>query len=199
MFRTRSISCKLHSHLPKSIKFAVWSVQFPFRRETTNSILLLLTWFLFCFPFSVGIFNQMGRFGFDQNLISQKISTLSGGQRSRVAFALLTWQEPHLIIMDEPTNVRQSNYCTHVYVDHTCSFFILLCVRSWSLLCLCPLTLQHLDLETIEALIHALNGFKGGVLLVSHDKHFIEHVAKEFWLEMMSHRRSIVSDVDEIC
>jgi ABC-type glutathione transport system ATPase component len=37
----------------------------------------------------------MGRFGFDANLIAQKISTLSGGQRSRVAFALLTWQVPH--------------------------------------------------------------------------------------------------------
>jgi len=100
----------------------------------------------------------MGRFGFDQNLIAQKISTLSGGQRSRVAFALLTWQEPHLIIMDEPTN--------------------------------------HLDLETIEALIHALNGFKGGVLLVSHDKHFIEHVAKEFWAVNQQGKIEIFYDLE---
>ena len=46
----------------------------------------------------------LGRFGFDSHLIQQKIGELSGGQRSRVAFAILTWKEPHLIVMDEPTN-----------------------------------------------------------------------------------------------
>ena len=46
----------------------------------------------------------LGRYGFDAQLAGQKISTLSGGQKSRVAFALLTWKDPHLIIMDEPTN-----------------------------------------------------------------------------------------------
>jgi ATPase subunit of ABC transporter with duplicated ATPase domains len=46
----------------------------------------------------------MGRFGLDSHLIQQKIGELSGGQRSRVAFAIVTWKEPHLIVMDEPTN-----------------------------------------------------------------------------------------------
>jgi ABC-type Mn2+/Zn2+ transport system ATPase subunit len=46
----------------------------------------------------------LGRFGFDERLANQKMQTLSGGQRSRVAFAVLTWKEPHLIMMDEPTN-----------------------------------------------------------------------------------------------
>ena len=46
----------------------------------------------------------LGRYGFDAHLTQQKIGELSGGQRSRVAFAILTWREPHLIMMDEPTN-----------------------------------------------------------------------------------------------
>jgi len=29
---------------------------------------------------------------------------LSGGQKSRVAFAIVTWKKPHILIMDEPTN-----------------------------------------------------------------------------------------------
>jgi len=40
---------------------------------------------------------------------------------------------------------------------------------------------NHLDLETIDALILAVNGFGGGVLLVSHDQHFLSHVGQEFW------------------
>jgi ABC-type multidrug transport system ATPase subunit len=56
---------------------------------------------------------------------------------------------------------------------------------------------NHLDLETIEALIGALNSFKGGVLLVSHDKHFIEHVAKEFWAVNQQGDIEIFYDLEE--
>ena len=34
----------------------------------------------------------------------QPIKTLSGGQKSRLAFAELAWATPHLLILDEPTN-----------------------------------------------------------------------------------------------
>lgn len=46
----------------------------------------------------------LGHYGFDGILISNKISTLSGGQKSRLAFATMCWYNPHCIIMDEPTN-----------------------------------------------------------------------------------------------
>ena len=66
---------------------------------------------------------------------------LSGGQKSRVAMAAVSYQKPHLIILDEPTN--------------------------------------NLDLESCEALAEAVQNFKGGVVLVSHDQYFVERVAKE--------------------
>jgi len=50
------------------------------------------------------LYAQLGRFGLGQELVERKIGTLSGGQKSRVTFAILTWWQPHLIIMDEPTN-----------------------------------------------------------------------------------------------
>jgi len=85
----------------------------------------------------------LGRFGFDKILAEQKIDKLSGGQKSRVAFAVLTFSQPHLVIMDEPTN--------------------------------------HLDIDTIESLIEALRAFKGGVIIISHDRYFLSQVAEEYW------------------
>ncbi|MGH0128197.1 UNVERIFIED_CONTAM: hypothetical protein FKN15_044845 [Acipenser sinensis] len=41
---------------------------------------------------------------------------------------------------------------------------------------------NHLDMETIEALAKALNKFKGGVVLVSHDERLIRMVCKELWV-----------------
>ena len=41
---------------------------------------------------------------------------------------------------------------------------------------------NHLDLDSVDALIQALLPFKGGVLLVSHDEHFISAVCDELWV-----------------
>jgi len=41
---------------------------------------------------------------------------------------------------------------------------------------------NHLDMETIDALADAINGFEGGVLLVSHDFRLIDQVAEEIWI-----------------
>jgi ATPase subunit of ABC transporter with duplicated ATPase domains len=41
---------------------------------------------------------------------------------------------------------------------------------------------NYLDLETVTALIEAVGTFDGGVVLVSHDQHFISSVCKDFWL-----------------
>merc|ERR1719464_1905540 len=40
---------------------------------------------------------------------------------------------------------------------------------------------NHLDIETIDSLIHAVRTFKGGVLLISHDQHFLRYAATQFW------------------
>ncbi|KFV58978.1 ATP-binding cassette sub-family F member 3, partial [Tyto alba] len=74
----------------------------------------------------------------------QRHLDLSGGQKSRVAFAQMTMSCPNFYILDEPTN--------------------------------------HLDMETIEALAKALNKFRGGVILVSHDERFIRLVCQELWV-----------------
>ena len=47
---------------------------------------------------------QLGRFGFSGHKASTKIGKLSGGERARLALALITRDAPHLLILDEPTN-----------------------------------------------------------------------------------------------
>lgn len=47
---------------------------------------------------------HLGKFGIIDELQLLQIGNLSGGQKSRVAFAVATWQCPHLLVLDEPTN-----------------------------------------------------------------------------------------------
>ncbi|MCW5770075.1 MAG: ABC-F family ATP-binding cassette domain-containing protein [Rhodospirillaceae bacterium] len=47
---------------------------------------------------------QLGRFGFSGEKAEQRVGSLSGGERARLALALITREAPHLLILDEPTN-----------------------------------------------------------------------------------------------
>merc|ERR1719213_1620554 len=87
---------------------------------------------------------HLAQCGTDASLQNTTASCLSGGQRSRVAMAATSFQRPHVLIMDEPTN--------------------------------------NLDLASIEALAESIVKFDGGVVLVSHDQHFVSQVAKEVWV-----------------
>jgi len=102
-------------------------------------------------------FKQLSTYGLKGKIATQKISTLSGGQKSRVSFAVMTWSNPHLIILDEPTNhCGKSGFpCRHLIFG--------------------------VDMLTIDALIDAVNSFEGAVVVVSHDQHFLSHVCEEFW------------------
>jgi len=86
----------------------------------------------------------LGRFGVSGKMQVQKMEELSDGQKSRVVFAKLGKDAPHILLLDEPTN--------------------------------------HLDMESIDALAEAINNFKGGMVLVSHDMRLISKVAKEIWI-----------------
>ena len=86
----------------------------------------------------------LGKFQIQNTDALKPMMMLSGGQKSRVAFASLAYQKPHVIIMDEPTN--------------------------------------HLDMESIDALVEAVKDFKGGLIVVSHDQHFITNTCGELWV-----------------
>ncbi|KAI3687431.1 hypothetical protein L1987_81127 [Smallanthus sonchifolius] len=69
---------------------------------TSNPLLYMMR----CFP---GVPEQklrshLGSFGVTGNLALQPMYTLSGGQKSRVAFAKITYKKPHIILLDEPSN-----------------------------------------------------------------------------------------------
>lgn len=54
-----------------------------------------------------------------------------------------------------------------------------------------------LDSETIDALIDALRDFKGGVVIVSHDQHFVNSVCEELWVvgdQKVSRFRGSIND-----
>jgi len=69
---------------------------------TVNPLLYMMR----CYP---GVPEQklrahLGSFGVSGNLALQPMYTLSGGQKSRVAFAKITFKKPHIILLDEPSN-----------------------------------------------------------------------------------------------
>ena len=74
--------------------------------------------------------------GFSEDEFDKKVSTLSGGQKTRIALGKLLLQKPDLIMLDEPTN--------------------------------------HLDLNSIAWLETYLLNYKGAVIIVSHDRYFLE-------------------------
>lgn len=51
-----------------------------------------------------GVRSKLGRFGFSKALQDNPIGTLSGGEKARLLFALMTYNAPHLLLLDEPTN-----------------------------------------------------------------------------------------------
>ncbi|KAG8347116.1 putative ABC transporter [Trypanosoma vivax] len=87
---------------------------------------------------------HLGSLGLSGDRALQPIYTLSGGQKSRVVLAWITFTRPHVLLLDEPTN--------------------------------------HLDIDTLDALIEALLEYKGGLLVISHDEHFITSVCDELYV-----------------
>lgn len=79
-----------------------------------------------------GILNSMA---FGPEYFHKKISTLSGGEKTRLALAALLLEKPDLLILDEPTN--------------------------------------HLDIGTLRWLEQYLSGYKGSIIIVSHDRYFL--------------------------
>jgi ATP-binding cassette subfamily F protein 3 len=82
--------------------------------------------------------NLLGRFGIVGDQVYQKVGSMSGGERSRVALAKLVASNINVLILDEPTN--------------------------------------HLDLWACESLEEALKEFEGSVIVVSHDRWFLNRV-----------------------
>ncbi len=86
----------------------------------------------------------LGRFNFSDDKAFTRVGVLSGGERARLAFALLVKEKPQCVLLDEPTN--------------------------------------HLDLDMREALALALSEYNGVVVVVSHDRAFIERTTDEYYL-----------------
>merc|ERR1712070_669957 len=84
-------------------------------------------------------------FGVDPEYASlTQINQMGGGMKVKVVLAAAMWQNPHILILDEPTN--------------------------------------YLDREGLGALVLACQDYKGGVLIISHNKEFCDNVATEKWI-----------------
>ncbi len=82
--------------------------------------------------------------GFSHEKVETKVDKLSGGEKVRLLLGLMAIEQPHVLILDEPTS--------------------------------------HLDIDSREALIYALNDFQGAVLLITHDVYLAEATADQLWL-----------------
>jgi len=100
----------------------------------------------------------IGRFGFPGDDVFKPISSLSGGERTKLALAKLILSRPNVLVMDEPTN--------------------------------------NLDIWSIESLEEVLKEYEGCIILVSHDREFVQNVCDHF-LMIDRQKLRFVSSVEE--
>lgn len=93
------------------------------------------------FTYESEIKSVLNGFRFDDAMWEREISSLSGGQKTRLALAKMLLERPQLLILDEPTN--------------------------------------HLDIETLAWLENYLKNYEGSLLIVSHDRYFLDKVVNE--------------------
>ena len=79
--------------------------------------------------------------GFSKNEFDLKVSSLSGGQKTRVSLSKILLSDSNLLLLDEPTN--------------------------------------HLDIDAVEWLEEFLKNYKGAVLVISHDRYFLDRVTNK--------------------
>lgn len=96
-----------------------------------------------------GILSSMA---FKEDSYGKKISTLSGGEKTRLALACLLLKKPDILFLDEPTN--------------------------------------HLDIGTLKWLEQYLKGYKGTIVLVSHDRYFLDETVTRIF-EVENHKLNI--------
>lgn len=94
----------------------------------------------------IGILNSMA---FGESFYNKKISSLSGGERTRLALAALLLEKPDILLLDEPTN--------------------------------------HLDIGTLKWLEQYLSAYKGTVMIVSHDRYFLDQTVNRIF-EVENHK-----------
>lgn len=89
------------------------------------------------------VYGYLKNFLFPKEFLDKSVSVLSGGEKNRVALALLFTEEYDVLILDEPTN--------------------------------------DLDIATINILEEYLLSFEGAILLVSHDRYFVDKIATKLY------------------